>query len=99
MRTPTTSLSLELDGCCKGKCSGVSTNGEELSPHACDNDGGLVVLRLRESDRWGHRCGRGYPPSSIDGELEILSIISSSIPSSPSASAISASSVVDPVRP
>lgn len=51
-----------------------------------------VEVGVKEEVRIGQDEGKSYPPSSIEGELEILSIMSSSILSSLSPSVCSPSS-------
>ena len=66
--------------------------GEE--ERVCGEDGAFSAnagVEKRESPLLGQGNGKRHPPSSIEGELEILSIISSSKLSSPSTSPISSS--------
>jgi hypothetical protein len=83
-----------------GKWIGVAVNGEEESTNVEEVVGdGVGVM---EDLRAGHIVGREdeiYPPSSIEGELEILSNMSSSMSSSTSASCISESSLFPVIPP
>jgi len=70
---------------------GVFVNGEEEATVERNGEDCGVVNSCLAGQVVGEQ-GKEYPPSSIEGELEILSIMSSSMSSSTSASCMSPSS-------